>query len=211
MVTRRTSARVGLVQLLKQRGGLTVQVIAEALGITQVAVRKHLDALEEQRMVVAQRMPLPRGRPNFVYHLTELADSFFPQTYDQLAVELLDDLVALDGEEKLDRLFQARTERLSRTYQLRLADKDLPERLEELARLRDEEGYMAVLERKAGSFVLREHNCPIYDVAQRHREACNCEQELFKRVLNKDVKREMTMVDGQPCCEYRIEDEELAG
>jgi predicted ArsR family transcriptional regulator len=204
MVARRPSARGAIVQLLKQRGELTVQAIADSLGITQVAVRKHLEALLAEKKVAARRVPLPRGRPTYAYYLTELADSFFPQAYDRLAVELLDDLIAIDGAEKLDRLFRARNERLSRTYQLRLQDKDLPERLQELARLRDEEGYMAVLERREGAFVLREHNCPIYDVAQRHREACNCEQDLFSRVLNRDVKRQATLVDGQPCCEYRI-------
>lgn len=205
MVTRKQSARGLIVQLLKQRGELTVQAIAEALGITQVAVRKHLDALAAEHKVASRRVPLPRGRPALVHYLTEQAESFFPQSYDQLAVELLDDLVAIDGEEKLGRLFKVRAERLSQTYQLRLGDKDLPQRLAELARLRDEEGYMAVLEQRDGAFVLREHNCPIYDVAQRFREACNCEHELFKRVLNKDVKREMTLVDGQPSCEFRIE------
>ena len=204
MANRRSSARGSIVQLLKQRGGLTVQAIAESLGITQVAVRKHLEALQQQNLVVARRAPVPRGRPTSVYQLTDSADSLFPQTYNQLAVELLEDLVALDGAEKLDRLFRARAERLSRAYGVRLGGRDLPERLRELARLRDEEGYMAVFEMKDGTFVLREHNCPIYAVAQRYREACNCEQELFRRVLNTDVERATSLVDGQPCCEYRI-------
>jgi predicted ArsR family transcriptional regulator len=63
---------------------------------------------------------------------------------------------------------------------------------------------MAVFEVKDGAFVLREHNCPIYEVAQRHPEACHCEAELFERVLNRAVKRETSLVDGQPCCEYKI-------
>ena len=204
MASRRPSARGSIVRLLKQRGELTAQAIAEALGISQVAVRKHLAALEAEHQVVVRRVPLPRGRPTLAYQLTEAAEALFPHTYNRLAMDLLAELEALDGEEKLRRLFRARNERLSRTYELRLADKDLPQQIEELARLRDEEGYMAVFEIRDGIFVLREHHCPIYEVAQRHPEACNCEQELFQRLLNKDVRRETRLVDGQPSCEYRI-------
>lgn len=206
MASRRPATRDSIIQLLKQQGGLAVQAIAEALGITRVAVRKHLAALEEQGLIVAQRVPLPRGRPTLVYQLTDLADALFPQAYGQLAVDLLGDLVALDGEEKLGRLFQARAERLKRLYQLRLADKDLPERVQELARLRNEEGYMAVFEVRDGALVLREHNCPIYEIAQRYRAACNCEQELFEGVLNREVRRETSLVDGHPSCEYKIDE-----
>ncbi len=140
------------------------------------------------------------------YRLSEESESLFPQHYDRLAVELLDDLVALDGTEKLGRLFAARTERLSQAYEVRLQDKDLASQLAELARLRDEEGYSAVFEVRDGQFVLREHHCPIFEVAQRHPEACNCEQELFERVLKAHVTRETRLVDGKPFCEYRIED-----
>lgn len=210
MGSRRPSARGAVLQLLKRRGELTVQAIAEALGITQVAVRKHLEALQAERLVEAKRVPLPRGRPTFAYRLTDSASAHFPQSYDRLAVEILDDLIAMDGEEKLGRLFRIRGERLHETYQIHLADKDLATQLQELTRLRVEEGYMAVLERKEGGFVLREHHCPIYEVAQRHREACTCEQELFSRVLKREVRREASLVDGQPCCEYRIPTDEPA-
>ena len=204
MASHRSATRVGIVRLLKQNGELTVQAIAEARGITPVAVRKHLGALKAERMVEARRVKLPRGRPTFSYQVTVAADALLPRGYDRLAIDLLEDLAALDGEASLRRLFLARNERLSRDYESRLADKDLPDRFRELARLRDEEGYMAVFEIRDGSFVLREHHCPIYEVAQRHPEACSCEQELFQKVLDKRVRRETRLVDGESCCEYRI-------
>jgi predicted ArsR family transcriptional regulator len=205
MATRRPSARAEIIRLLKTTGEASASDVASRLGISTVAVRKHLDALEGDGLVTTRRVPVPRGRPMLAYRLTEESESLFPQHYDRLAVELLDDLVALDGRQSLGRLFAAQTERLSHSYEVRLQDKDLSEQLVELARLRDEEGYMAVFEVKDGSFVLREHHCPIFEVAQRHPEACNCEQELFERVLRTAVHLETRLVDGKPFCEYRIE------
>ena len=193
-----------IVQYLKQNRGATAQDIAAALGVTAVAVRKHLEVLASEGMVAVRRLPLPRGRPKFVYELTTQAASLFPKAYDQLAVDLLDEVVAMDGEEKVGRLFRVRNQRLANEYRDRLADKSFVERLEELARLRDEEGYMAVLRHREGSFVLSEHHCPIYAIAQRFPSACECEAELFKQVLDTDVERETRLVDGQACCTYRI-------
>jgi len=210
MAGRGVSARGAIVQLLKQRGELTAQAIADVLGITAVAVRKHLENLEAERKIAIRPLPNPRGRPTLAYQLTNSADTFFPRTYDRLAVDLLDELLASDGEEKLGRLFRARSERLGDSYEQHLAEKGLSEndlggKVRELARMRDEEGYMAVFEHRGGSFVLREHNCPIFEVAQRHPAACSCEQELFQRVLNKSVTRESRIVDGQASCEYLVE------
>jgi len=205
MATRRPSARAEIVHLLKTEGEQSAADVASRLGISTVAVRKHLDALDAEGLVTARRVPVPRGRPMLAYRLTEESENLFPQRYDRLAVELLDDLVALDGRQTLGRLFAARTERLSQRYEIRLQDKDLAAQLTELARLRDEEGYMAVFEVRDGQFLLREHHCPILEVAQRHPEACSCEQELFERVLRTPVRRETRLVDGKPFCEYRIE------
>lgn len=193
--------------MLKGRGELSASDISEVLGITAVAVRKHLEALEAEGVVAIKRVPGARGRPTHLFTLTEAANSYFPRAYHQLAVDLLDELLASDGEEKLGDLFRARAQRLGVSYEMKLAGKDLGEKVRELARLRDEEGYMAVFERHGDNFVLRELNCPIFEIAQRHPAACNCEQELFSRVLRRDVRREARIVDGQAACEYHIGDD----
>ena len=65
---------------------------------------------------------------------------------------------------------------------------------------------MATVENTADGVVLAEHNCPIYEVAQRFPRACQCEHELFERVLNVSIVREDSLVDGGPSCRYRIVD-----
>ena len=211
MGSRRESARGGVVHLLKQGGELTAQTIADSLGVTTVAVRKHLDDLQREGLVETRRVPIPRGRPTIAYRLKD-ADETIPRGCGNLAFELLEELVALGGGSEITRLIQARSDRLSRAYETRLANvEQLAERIEELARLRDEDGYNTVLEVKDGSFVLREHDCPIRGFAEKFPEACACEERLLKRVLSKDVTRSGRIVDGHKTCEYRIEEESSGG
>lgn len=210
MPVQKVSARTSILHLLKRSGGATASEIARELGITTVAVRKHLARLEADGLINARSRPAGRGRPAVEYALSPSGSALFPQGYHQLLVDLLHDLSVLEGEKKLVDLFHLRNERLVHSYRQRLADKPLAEAVRELARARDDDGYMATVEEHEGGFVLSEHNCPIYDVAQRFPQACQCEHELFERVLNAPVKREVTLVEGAQACRYRIEDQDPA-
>lgn len=207
MPVQKMPARTSILHLLKRAGGATASEIARDLGITAVAVRKHLVRLETEGLITQRSRPSRRGRPAVEYCLSPSGSALFPQGYHQLLVDLLHDLSVLEGEKKLEDLFHLRNERLVHTYRQRLADKPLAEAVRELARARDDDGYMATVEEQEGVFVLSEHNCPIYDVAQRFPQACQCERELFERVLNAPVKREVTLVQGAQACRYRIEDQ----
>jgi predicted ArsR family transcriptional regulator len=197
--------------LLKRSDGLTAPEIARELGVTAVAVRKQLAALEAEGLLVQQARSGARGRPAVVYRVSEAGEAWFPQGYQQLLVDVLQDLNALEGEQQLERLFQRRNERLAHTYRLRLVGKPLQDAVHELARVRDADGYMATVEEQDGGFVLSEHNCPIIDVAQRFPHTCQCEQELFEDVLGIAVKREATLANGAPACRYRIAPQQQAG
>jgi predicted ArsR family transcriptional regulator len=199
-------ARMRVLELVKRRGGLSAPEIARELGVTTVAVRKQIAALELEGLLAQSVRPSRRGRPATVYTVSEAGEALFPKGYHQLLVDILQDLAQLKGEEQLSELFRLRNERLARMYKIRLADKPFPEAVHELARARDDDGYMATVEETADGLVLAEHNCPIYDVAQRFPGACQCEHELFERVLNAQIKRENSLVDGSTACRYRITD-----
>lgn len=206
MPARKVSARTRILDLLKRRGGLSAQEVAAELGITAVATRKHLAVLQEDGLVRLGTRNGPRGRPATVYSLSANGEATFPRAYHQLLVDLLQDLSQLEGDTHLNELFDLRNERLAKTYQIRLAGKPFSEAVRELARARDDDGYMASLEASdEGGFVLSEHNCPIIDVAQRFPQACTCEHQLFERVLGAPVKRVSTQAEGAAACRYHIE------
>ncbi len=199
-------SRRRILELLKMKGPMTAHQLAGELGITSMGARGHLIALERHGWIGHETQQRGMGRPSYMYFLTDIGDELFPRTYPQLANSLLDALHSLTGEEGIEQLFAQRTERLTAQYRLRLADKPLEERVKELAQIRTEEGYMADWERiDENTFILREHNCSICQIARRCAQACSHELELFQNVLNDaDVSREKHMLKGDRVCAYVI-------
>lgn len=201
---RNTRRRV--VELLKLQGTMTTEELGRKLRITSMGARGHLINLEREGLVERQPEQRGRGRPSYVYALTERGDEFFPRTYDQLADSLLDALRSLEGEAGLDRLFERRTAELEAQYRVHLDGKPLRDRVRKLAQIRTAEGYMANWERLAeDEFVLREHNCAICQVARRYRQVCSYELELFRRALpDVEVSRQQHIIPGDQVCTYLI-------
>ena len=204
----KSETRRKILELLKLRGPQTPQQLAEALGMTAMGVRGHLAALERDGLVRhrVERRPRGRGRPGFVYELTERGDELFPRTYPQLTLSLLDALRALYGDQAIEKLFEKRNEELLRSYRARLDGTPLEKRVQELARIRTEEGYWADVEKlDDGRFRLIERNCAICRIAQRAPQACQAEMELFRAALpDCTVTREKHMIRGDRTCTYVI-------
>src|SRR5438876_12356479 len=115
----KANARTRILDLLKRSGGLTAPEIARHLGISSVAVRKHLGAMPLDGLINSRTRSGQRGRPAEVYVISGAGEALFPQGYNQLVVDLLQDLQEQEGEQKLERLFRQRNERLEHVYQLR--------------------------------------------------------------------------------------------
>jgi iron-sulfur cluster biosynthesis transcriptional regulator SufR len=199
------STRRHILIALKERGGLTADELASLLGISSVAVRRHLTKLELDRLVDHEQVQRGMGRPNYVYRLTETANHIFPHNYDQLANYVLDSIQELFGQEAIDRIFEQRTRELAQSYRPLVNSGDLPERLEQLTRLREAEGYMPTWEKQEdGTYLLRQYHCPILLVAEGCSEACAHELALFVDLLDAEVTRQSHQVIGDAECSYQI-------
>lgn len=190
---------------LKRMTALGVKELAEAMSITPMAVRQHLAALERQGLVTSEEVRGGRGRPRRVYRLTEKGHNLFPSSYHDLALSLIEQVESTAGPETLDEIFDNRTDRLVEDYQSRLAGKDWHQKIAELARLRDEEGYLVQIE-KVGpdTYALTQHHCAVQYVANRYQQLCSQELRLFAEALDAEVIRYEHMVDGDPRCRYLI-------
>jgi len=60
--------------------------LAKHLGLTPMAVRQHLYALQREQLVTAEERPVPIGRPAKYWRLTRQADRLFPDAYAELNV-----------------------------------------------------------------------------------------------------------------------------
>ena len=199
-----SETRMRILQLLKMRASMTISQLTEALHISQMGVRQHLAILEAEGLVEHSRQKQGRGRPPHVYQLTDQANSLFPTTYANFAVGLMHEVVKFNGPDFINKIFRGRMKAQLEAYQLRLKGKTLCGRVKELARIRDEEGYMARFDENADDYILIEHNCPIAVIAQEYPRVCEIELALFRQSLGAKVIREEHLMQGSHRCCYRI-------
>lgn len=207
MKNTRLTTKEKLLNLLKKETKMTVSQMAEALKITEMAVRKHLNVLERDSFIRIAEMKQPVGRPVQVFSLTSQADVHFPKSYDNLTVDFLNDLQEIQGDEIIDRLFEKRSKRLADKYATSMKDNLTNEEMvETLKDIQIEKGYMAdVIKIDDNQFELIEHNCPIFEVSKNFKQACNCETNMFKEVLGTNqIERTSCKADGDNHCHFLI-------
>jgi predicted ArsR family transcriptional regulator len=206
--TRDGRTRAAIVRLLKTEGALDSAQLAQRLGLTAMAVRQHLYVLQAEKFVVAEERPGAVGRPAKFWHLTPAADQFFPTAYAELSVALIDALSNAFGAEGVKRVLDSRCARQHASYAERISAKaPLGKKLQQLARIRTEEGYMAEVKPEGKtSFLFIENHCPICAAATVCKGFCETELDLFRSVLGPDigVERVEHIVSGERRCVYRI-------
>lgn len=190
--------RPAILDLLKIHGALNVPRLAALRGVNLNAVRQQLAMLQREGLVEVRVEKRKVGRPTQLYALTEKADALFPQAYGPLALSLLRQLREVDGDKKVEQLFDRRTRSLIAAYRSRLAGKSMGEKWQELARIRAEEGYMARVEGKG----LTEHHCPIAAIAKEFPQVCKFEKKLFEAVLGGPLDRTDHLASGGRACVY---------
>ena len=197
--------RRATLELLRREGEATADELAEALGVTASAVRQQLAGLAEEELVTSRRSPSGPGRPRARWSLTASGLALFRRAYGQLTTELLGYLEA-DDPSLVDRLFDQRRHRRTETTLLRLGDRPFDERVAELARVLDEDGYLADAERlDDGSWRITEHNCAITDVARRFGQACTSEIQFLRDALpDARIERVAHMISGAHVCAYEV-------
>jgi len=201
------STREKIMYMLKTNGEMSAKKITEELGITEMAVRRHLSVLERDQLIQSFTIRLPMGRPAAVYQLTEKADDFFPKKYHTVALELLSELAGESGESYVNHLFDLRRESLEKRFKVELSGQELEDKVASLAELQSNNGYMATWKKYSpNEYELIEYNCPIYQLANKYNHACNCELRLFESLLGAKVTRTECLANSGKKCVYRIKE-----
>ena len=194
-----------LLMLLKMRDGLSTKALAKALHISVPAVRQHLRSLGDE--VVAQSEVNGVGRPAQIWRLTETAQHRFPDTHGELTVKILESVEKQLGAAALDRVIEDRSQENAALYSERLAGvSTLQGKLQRLAQIRSDEGYMAQVEKTDAGWRLIENHCPICAAATHCQGFCRTELEVFRQVLGAGVKicRSEYLLEGDSRCTYEI-------
>ncbi|KXF77037.1 transcriptional regulator [Paramesorhizobium deserti] len=193
---------------LKVAGPQTAARLAQRLSITPVAVRQMLGRLYEAGLVGFEDSRESVGRPKRFWHLTDAGNGRFPDNHAGLTADLLASVSAVFGNEGLDRLISHREAATLSVYREALAPFDtLIAKVEELARIRSAEGYMAeAIPMPDGGVLLVENHCPICVAATACQKLCRSELEVFQAALGPDVeiRRVEHILKGARRCAYSI-------
>ncbi len=209
-----SSAKRRIIERLKRADTATAPELAAEFGLTDTAIRQHLEALENAELV--ERVTAPssasttnsgRGRPPVHWRLAASASSLFADRHSDLTVELIVSIRDALGEEALDAVVRTRAERQLATYRVAIDDSaSVSDRVHRIAELRSAEGYLAEAVESDGHMTLVEHHCPIRDAADSCAGLCSAELNLFQKALGPDVTvaREQHLLEGGQRCAYRI-------
>jgi DeoR family suf operon transcriptional repressor len=199
-------------ELLKLHPDAALREIAEGLRVTKAAALRHLAGLEASGLVSRTAPPAGVGRPPARFRLTTESSHLFPQAYAQMSTSALAFIERKLGRASVVQLLQERADDVGEASAPRLRDRELSDRIQELARIREEGGYMAeVGARRRGSTEMLEHNCPILAIASEYPEACEVERQLFQRMLKAKVNTEHRMAAGHPVCRFLIRPKAAGG
>ena len=177
-----------------------------------MGVRQHLIDLERKGIVgQTSEEKQTRGRPVHLWKLTQAGHQYFPDSHSQVTLELIDVIRSTLGEESLNKLVDKRNEQLLHQYRdaLIAVGDVLQQRIEKLAELRSNEGYMAEVRLIPGGWLLIENHCPICSAAENCQQFCRSELAMFQDLFSEQAKIERIdhLLAGARRCAYKITEE----
>jgi predicted ArsR family transcriptional regulator len=206
--------REAVARLLLEQGPVTAATVSAELGLTEAAVRRHLDALIAAGQATTRQpprnRPRGRGRPAREYLLTDAGRVGFEHSYDDLAVAALRYLVETGGPEAV-RIFAERraAELIAEDRQRIAAHGSVVVRAEELALTLTARGYAADAQQAGDTeqhlgAQLCQHHCPVAHVAAEFPELCEAETRAFAELLGTHVQRLATIARGDATCTTHV-------
>jgi iron-sulfur cluster biosynthesis transcriptional regulator SufR len=197
-----------ILHLLKRQGPQSAAAIAQALGVSPMAIRQHLQDLQAEAWVIYGEERRPVGRPVKLWRLTQTAMELFPDHHADLLVNILQGVQQVFGEQGLQTLIADRARHQLQTYSDQLPQEgNWQDRVIALAELRSREGYMAeAIQESDTSMLLVENHCSICAAAQTCQQLCSAELEVFTQLLGDAVQVERVehIVSGDRRCAYRV-------
>lgn len=192
------STRGQIILLLREKPR-TVAELAEAVDLTDNAVRAHLATLERDGLVHQSGERAGFRKPHFSYELTAEADEIFPKAYapvlnDLLAV-LKDDL----GNQKIKNALQKVGRHLA-TAASSANELPLQARLEDALKVIENLGGQARVTREQGKTLIRGAGCPLAAVTANHVEVCGMLEALLTQVIGVPVRQACERESSPQCC-----------
>lgn len=203
--TDRSSPAWQVIEYIKRNGSATIKELEDLLGVTTNAVRQHLQALQADGYIERRQVNAGVGRPHHAYSISAKAHELFACHCDDLALTLLEEVFALEGQERAQLLLGRVGDRLAKRYSSSVRGEMLQDRVEQLAGELYKRGVLTDINvQDENMIVLHAYNCPYHELAQEHRSICEMDEEVMRKVLGSDVNLSACMMDGHRGCSFVV-------
>ncbi|MBV9689652.1 MAG: ArsR family transcriptional regulator [Ktedonobacteraceae bacterium] len=188
----------GKIVVLLRRASHTVEELAQALDLTDNAVRAHLATLERDGLVQQRGRRRGSSKPAYLYDLTVQAERLFPKAYSYVLQQLLDVLGEHMRPEQVEVLMRTVGHRIAEQWNIRSGKLD--ERLEVAVEVLNELGGLAELEEQERTYVIQGYSCPLAAVVPGHPEICRLAETLLTELAGVPVQQQCNGSETGHCC-----------
>ena len=188
----------GQVALLLRHGDRTVEDLAQALGLTDNAVRAHLATLERDGLVRQAGLRRGPSKPAYAYALTPAAERLFPKAYGTLLRLLLDVLAERLPPSAVDDALRDVGHRVATAQAAPVGE--LRDRVDQALAVLADLGGLAEVEEREDGFVIRGASCPLAAAVPGHPEVCLLAETLLSDVIGVPVTECCERGDQPRCC-----------
>ena len=189
---------------LHRLGGGTIQEICADQGVTATAIRQRLSRLQGQAFISRDAERSGRGRPRFVYHLTDAGHRALGENYSDLAMVLWNAIRNIEDDATRSLLLGNVQDEMSRRYGRNVTGERISERFQELGQELESRGFHVEIDDSGELPILRENNCPYWDLASTDSDICRLEVSVFEKILGTSIELMKCSLDGSNCCEFHV-------
>jgi predicted ArsR family transcriptional regulator len=193
----------GRIILLLRSGNRTVNDLAGALGLSDNAVRTHLDRLARDGLVQATGTRPGTRKPNITYGLMPEAERLFPKMYGPVLRKFLDVLAASLPATKRDEIVRSVGHEMAEDYRSAIKSTKLEDQVAEAIGVLAEGGGACESEKHNGSLIVRCFDCPLGFAAVGHAEICRLMETMLAALLNARVQQRCR-AEPSPQCYFEI-------
>jgi predicted ArsR family transcriptional regulator len=196
--------RLEILNSLKRTRGMSVNELVEKMKMSYMGIKQHCMTLQRDGYLDTWRRPQKMGRPEMVYRLTRRSHDLFQSDSNALTLDLLKSVREIYGPNAPEKLLYSIFERKTAALKGKAKGETVVQRAEWLARIRDDEGYMAQFlpDGTDGGAQILECHSPILNLLERYPLIGRLERDMFQAVLGTRVRREETRNSGQYECAF---------
>jgi predicted ArsR family transcriptional regulator len=192
-----------------REGAWTVDDLAERLGVTDNAVRFHLDALEQAGTVRKDgvRKIGVVGQPASIYSLSTAGDEAFSRAYAPVLIAVLEELRERTSATQVVAFLRRVGKRLARSF--KDSSGPLSSRVASASEMLNALGGITSVEKSGGSYRIVGRACPLARAVEADHCVCAAVTSLVAEVVGAEVSERCDR-SGRPKCCFEISSDHRA-